>query len=472
MNLELQNINLKYSHKTVLNNMNLHLNQGQIHAILGENGAGKTTTANIICGELQPDSGKILLDDKEIVFKNSKAAIANGICYVHQHPVLAPSITILENLKLGLTKDQINKIPEVTSKWLKNINLKELVANTSSDTRFFIALCCALLHSPGILLLDEPCALLNEDQEHLLFDELRSFADEGMNIIVITHNYSDAKNYCDTISFFKDGKVTENYSLEQKTVQKEEYIKQNNDSQSKITISDLSIDHTNHLKLENINFSVYKGKITLITGLAEDGMDTLEKVLTGTVHYSRTKGSITLFNGKTIDLSKSSFDTYYLRNKTGISVGIIPTDKRNTASAPELTINQLVQSNKNIYLTKTQTAEIIEKSGIIITDKEKTKNLSGGMLQKLLVEKEFSNNPDFLILCNPLQGLDVQSEEILCNRIQKAAEQGAHILILSYGAFPQQLADFSYKLTNGRLNVTDPSPVTNETVLSPVTEEN
>ena len=188
MTLELRDISLKYSHKTVLQNLSISFKEGQIHALLGENGAGKSTTANIICGEVKPDSGTILIDGQVVELTSPKAAIERGICYVHQRPMLADSITVKENILLGLKKELKKEIPAITQKWIPETDLNTLVQNLSTDTRFFIALCIALIKSPELLILDEPTALLNDEQRVFLYNNLRSLATDGMNIIVITHN--------------------------------------------------------------------------------------------------------------------------------------------------------------------------------------------------------------------------------------------------------------------------------------------
>ena len=211
MNLELRDISLKFSHKVVLQMLSISFEQGKLHALLGENGAGKSTTANIICGELSPDEGEILLDGKPVTFRAPKDAIQNGICYVHQRPLLADYITVKENLLLGLNKEQKEQLIPQAKKWLPEVKLNSFVKNYGADTRFFIALTSALIKAPALLILDEPSALLDDNQRTFLFENLRTLAEQGMNIIIITHNYDEAEKYCDTIDFLEDGRLVKDY---------------------------------------------------------------------------------------------------------------------------------------------------------------------------------------------------------------------------------------------------------------------
>lgn len=370
MTLELRDISLRYSKKIVLQNLSIRFEGAKIHALLGENGAGKSTTANIICGELQPDSGELFLDDKPVSFANPKAAIEHGICYVHQTPMLADSISVRENLLLGIKKEYQKNIDPVTKMWIPTLNLATRVKELSGGMRFFIALCSALIKQPKLLLLDEPTALLDDTQKAFLFENLTTLAQNGMNIILITHNMDEAEKYCDTIDFLEEGKLAPKKPLPK-------------------------------LNAKNRN-----DKITLIQDLTDDGQATLEKKLINWIVSSDRK-----------------------------SCAIIPTNRKYTASNPNLTVLQMLTSALDIPENqKLQAAlEMINNAGVNITPSEKCKNLSGGMLQKLIFERELYNNPSFLLLCNPLQGLDTLTCNRTIERIKKTAQNGACVLVLANG---------------------------------------
>ena len=449
MTLELRDICLKYSHKTVLQKLSICFKEGQLHALLGENGAGKSTTANIICGEVKPDSGAILIDGQQVELNSPKAAIANGICYVHQRPMLADYISVKENILLGLKKELKKEIPDIAQKWIPGINLNGFVKDLGADTRFFIALCIALIKHPSLLILDEPTALLDEEQRVFLYKNLRALADDGMNIIVITHNFDEAENYCDTIDFLEDGRLAEKKQLPSLSVSYKPEDMTTKEVLSFRDISTIKDRRQNRIPLFDVSFDVAKGAITLIKGLAEDGLDTLEEVIT-TRALRQAQGPRAAVMGS---LNKKVGSLSLSKGRQNI--GIIPTNRKYIGSNPNLTVEQMLTTALTIPEKEKPAAalEMIKNSGVDIQPQEKCSCLSGGMLQKLMFERELYNEPQYLILCNPLQGLDTATCTRTCTRIKEAAQRGAYVLILSYGAFPSGFCDIQYKLSNGKLEV-------------------
>lgn len=449
MNLELVDICKKFSNKEILKKLNISFFQGKIQALMGENGAGKSTTANIISGILQPDSGYILIDKKKTVLSNAKTAISKGICYVHQRPLLCDTLTIKENLLIGLKKDSKKNIPIIANTWLKDLDLNSLVKDISSDFRFFISLAGELLKQPKLLILDEPTALLNDEQRDFLFKNLRDLANHNMNIIIITHYKEEAEKYCDSISYLEDGVLVESIS-QQKEYDFQIAIQNNNFTKSKkyeLQIENLTLISKKTNPIFDISFLCKSGSITLIQGLGEDGMATLEDAICGM--KKATSGKIILRNSDTQsilfskNLKSEKYNTFILRNKMGIKTGIIPTNKKYRGSNPKLTISQ-------ILLEKNQ---LIETSEVNISQSEKASNLSGGMLQKLLFAREFDFKPDLLILCHSLQGLDSVSMRKNIEIINNSVKNGAMALVLTAGDFPCQneLCTYKYYLKKGHL---------------------
>ena len=481
MNLELQNIYVHFSRKSVLNGVNILFKEGQIHGLLGENGAGKSTTANIISGELTDYQGKLLLDGKETVLANSKAAIKNGICYVHQTPMLAKEISIKENLVLGLKKLDKEKILDLAEQWLKDIPLSTLVKNVGSDTRFFVALTGALLKEPKFLILDEPSALLDDTQRDFLFSKMQQLAKEGMNILLITHNLQEATKYCDTISVLEDGHIVESqqYLKKIEMINKSELEAAQNKGSVNVNKSDddkaqasLSLELKNVTSrpsdkpaLFDINFYVRQKEIVLIQGLPEDGTNTLEDLLTGFQPH-HTEGEITIsemLNPPVFDINlknkkltaKTLRHSIILKNGKPLKTGIIPTNRKSRGAAAEISISDMILTGHEKVITpkdkiigqnktantheKSTVQTIIEAAKVNITPTEKVRNLSGGMLQRLILNRELYETPDLLILCHPLQGLDFHSSNETCDIIEKAAENGAMVLVISSKNLPKIL---------------------------------
>ena len=199
--LSLKDICVKYSYKTVLTGVSLDFEEGKIYSLLGENGAGKSTLAHVLCGDILPTGGSIYLNEKKLKIKNPKDAIKSGIVCVHQRPLLAPSISIRDNLKIGISHNKVSEIPELAKKWLPGRDLSELVQNLSEQEVFNTSLTGALLKSPSVLILDEPPFLDTE--------KIRDLAKSGIIIIIITHSFKEAIEKSDEVILLKDGSVLE-----------------------------------------------------------------------------------------------------------------------------------------------------------------------------------------------------------------------------------------------------------------------
>lgn len=472
MNLSIKNLVLNYSYKSVLKNLNVYFSEGKIHALLGENGAGKSTLAKIISGELTPNSGIILCNDyliypsKNYSVKNS---INHGICYVHQRPLLAENATIYENVILGLQSVDKKRIDNLIKIWMPHYSASTLVKDIGGDCNFFTALICALLKNPKILILDEPGALLNDEQISFLYSKLQELKQQGLNIIVITHSKKEAELYCDTITFLDDGKVVFNAERQNVENQLEQWgqTSMNITNSNSPNLQDEHISNTKNLTINfskldchpvnkpgisNIDFSAIGGEITLISGLAENGLETLEDVITG-MENSKFSGSIRItgqqedgiFRKFARNIKKSNFNTHILRKKSGFQVGIIPSNKNFRATNPNLTIKQMLS------FSPLSSDELIKKAEINISSTEKVSCLSGGMLQRLILQRELSFNPEILIFCEPLQGLDFASSQNICNELLKLADQGKIILILASSDFPDEICKNKYELIAGKL---------------------
>lgn len=456
LNLSVQNIILKFPKKTVLKGVSEEFHYGQIHALIGENGAGKSSLIKIICGDILPTSGKILINQKDAEIKSPADAIKKGIVCVHQRPLLAESISILENLMLGTAHFDKKKAEEILKIWLPDVNSKTLVKNCSGDIRFFTSLTGALLKNPELLILDEPSALLDKQQRDFLFEKLKSFAAAGMNIIVITHFMDEAKKYGHTITYLEDGLVSTpttdflNTNIENNLNLKS---KRNSCLDFLLTFTNLTSLPSDRPAIRNFSFNARGGEITLISGLAEDGRETLEDAICG-MSCAKQEGFLEITDHSrhfSFRIKNGNFTRRQLE-KSPFTFGIIPSNKTFRGSNPNLTILQLLSSfNKRGSAAcwsdnREKAEELIKKAGVNITYNDKADVLSGGMLQRLMLERELGKNPDILILCEPVQGLDSENVNKLCTRIKQISQEGKIIIVLSSSEFPENICDKIYKL--------------------------
>ena len=360
--LNLQNICVKYSYKTVLTNVSLSFELGKIYSLLGENGAGKSTLAHVICGDILPTSGSIFLNQKKLKIRKPKDAIKDGIVCVHQRPLLAPSLSIQDNLRIGISRKMSKLIPEIKKNWLPGRELSELVQNLSEQEVFNTSLSGALLKSPCVLILDEPPFLDTQ--------KIRELAKSGLIIIIITHSFKEAIEKSDEIILLKDGTVLEQTSS------------------SKITEQDIK------QKLFGLTKTINTPDFIEEKDITEDE-----------VLKARN------FNKKT---------------------GYIPSDRTFRASNPNLTVFQLCtayHTDEKQSVLENYAKNLLEKAEVNIRLNEKALCLSGGMLQRLILERELAENPEELYLFDPTHGLDVEATERLYTRLEGLAKKGTKIII-------------------------------------------
>ena len=366
--LIIKDIHVKYSYKTVLNGISLNFEEGKIYSLLGENGAGKSTLARVLCGDILPTAGSIYLNEKKLKIRKPKDAIKSGIVCVHQRPLLCPSISIQDNLRIGISHKMTSKIPELTKKWLPGRKLSETVQNLSEEEVFKTSLTGALLKSPYVLILDEP-PFLDAKNIHEL-------ADSGMIIIIITHSYKEAIEKSDEVVLLKDGNVLE------KTPSKNITEK---DIKEKLFGLTKTIDQPAEIKTENITETqIIKRR--------------LEEKAGG-------KNPLT---------------------------GYIPSDRTYCASNPNLTVFQLLtayHTNCKQKEMKAYAEDLLQKADVNIRLYEKASCLSGGMLQRLILEKELEQKPESLYLFNPTHGLDAEATERLYKRLSDLTQKGTKVII-------------------------------------------
>ena len=393
--LELQDICVKYSYKTVLTGVSLNFEAGKIYSLLGENGAGKSTLAHVLCGDILPTSGSIYLNQKKLKIRKPKDAIKNGIVCVHQRPLLAPSLSIRDNLRIGISHKMTKRIPEFVQNWLPGRELTEEVRNLSEVEVFNTSLTGALLKSPNVLILDEP-PFLNKEK-------IRQLADSGLIIIIITHSFKEAIEKSDEVILLKDGTLLEKTPAAQIT---EEDIKEKLFGLTKtLTIPDF---------IEEKDIS-------------EDEVMRLREKISGSSPKMTKTASPKMTKTANLKMTKTASP-----KMTEHSIGYIPSDKTFRASNPNLTILQLCSA----YHTEKKQAdleeysrELLKKADVNIKLYEKALCLSGGMLQRLILERELAENPQELYLFDPTHGLDVEATERLYRRLEGLAKKGTKIII-------------------------------------------
>lgn len=353
MNIRFSQIKLEYPLKKVLRGVSVEFSERKIHALLGENGAGKSTLMKILTGSLSPDSGEIYLDSRKVVFNSPSDSLKEKIACVYQRPFLCDSLSVKENLEIGIKGRISRELPGFLSETDPELKASKL----SGDMRFFTAFEACLLRHPKALVLDEPTALLSDSQTEKLFERLRFLAGEGMNIIVITHKARDL-SFCDDTVFLEDG----------------------------MTVT----------KKPDFSETAFE------TGMFEKAPEGLFPLTPYKCRVLRKDGA-----------------------------GIIPSDKTYLGSDPALTVTELLCASVKgtPEELKKHTLDLIQKAAVNTRPEDKAGSLSGGMLQRLILERELALNPKVLYLEDPFQGLDADSAAKLMERLVLCKKAGTRIIL-------------------------------------------
>jgi len=441
-----------------LDNVDLEIYQGQIHALLGENGAGKSTLMNILYGLYHQDSGEIYLDGELYEHNNPKNAILHGIGMIHQHFMLIPNFTVLENLILGqaspkppnLEKEYFRKeILNVAEKFGITVDLDLLVEEISVGMQQKIEILKALYKGAKLLILDEPTSVLTPQESQELFKMLDDLNKKGTTIIFISHKLNEVMQISDRISVLRDGKLISTVNKTETTPQElsklmvgrdvvADYKKEtSNCGKEVLFVQNISLlDHHNHERhlVKDVSFKVCQGEIVGIAGVDENGQKELAEIICGL--RKPTSGHIHLLDK---DVTNST-----TRQLIEMGLSYIPSDRRHQGLVMDFSVaeNTILETHYQKPFTKGFSLQknVINKyaSDLVKEYDVRTpginvpvKNLSGGNQQKVIIGREFSKNTKFLMVMQPTWGLDVGAIEYVHHKLMEARAKGVTILLIS-----------------------------------------
>lgn len=454
--IELQGITKRFGPLTANDQINLKVKHGEIHALVGENGAGKSTLMNVLFGIHQPDGGIIRINGQDVVMHSPKTAIEHGLGMVHQHFKLVPSLTVAENIFLGMEitrnglidhKAQINRVREISQTFGLKVDPTKLVSELSVGAEQRVEILKALARGAKIVILDEPTAVLTPQESRELFKILRAFVQQGMTVVFISHHLSEVMDHSDTITVLRDGKSVGSKPTQDMTedelvrmmvgreVNFSRRLRNQNQGQEVLRLSNVyARDGRGTPVLKDISFSVNAGEIVGIVGVDGNGQTELAEVIAGLRKPSH--GSIILQNKNISGQSPLAV------RETGLAH--VPGDRLTYGvnAADTITANLIMglQHRKpwaakglvNWRYATGQAVEMIRKFDIRARGpKTIVKTLSGGNMQKVVLAREFSQNCPFLIVDQPTRGVDIGAMEGIHDEIMKQRAQGAAILLIS-----------------------------------------
>ena len=458
--LELKDINKSFGHVHANKNINLQINKGTIHGIIGENGAGKSTLMSIVFGLYQSDSGTIKISGKEIKLKSPRDSILSGIGMVHQHFMLVENFSVLENIILGFEGELVfGKNLDKAKKDLKNlcdtyklnIDLESTISDLSVGFRQRVEILKSLYRGAEILILDEPTGVLTPQEVDELFKILQSLKEEGKTIVLITHKLNEIMDLTSEVSVMRQGEMVGHKKTE--STNKEDLaemmvgrsvllrIKKSSTKRGDVVFSVKNLvvkDDLDVTRVKNINLDIHAGEILGLAGVTGNGQTELLEALSGIRKIE--SGEIQLFN-ETISNKNNFFDPKRLKEK---GLAHVPEDRQRMGLVTDFKAyenlifgyhHQEPFSKSSILKEK----EILSFSKKVMEEYDVrprspnliTSNFSGGNQQKIILSRELNENPKVLLVGQPTRGVDIGAIEFIHQRLIDMRDKGAAILLVS-----------------------------------------
>ncbi|MGM7719982.1 multiple monosaccharide ABC transporter ATP-binding protein [Metabacillus sp. Hm71] len=460
--LEMRKITKEFPGVKALENVNLKVKEGEIHALCGENGAGKSTLMKVLSGvyPFGSYSGDILFNGQVCSFKDIKQSEELGIVIIHQELALIPELSIAENIFLG------NEIANngVINWNLTKIKTKELLQkvglNESPNTKVddigvgkqqLVEIAKALSKKVKLLILDEPTASLNEDDSENLLNLLLEFKKQGMSAIIISHKLNEIEKVADSITILRDGQTIETLDMKKDNVTEDRIIKgmvgrdltnrypdrTPNIGKTFFEIKNWNVYHPLHADrkvIDDVNLHIRKGEIVGIAGLMGAGRTELAMSIFGKSYGKKISGQI-IKDGQEVQFHdvKTAIDhgmAYVSEDRKGNGLILMDDIKQNItlASLEKISKQAVLDKNKEMIVAEEYRKKLRIKTPSIF---QKAGNLSGGNQQKIVLSKWIFSEPDILILDEPTRGIDVGAKYEIYSIINDLAMDGKGILIIS-----------------------------------------
>jgi simple sugar transport system ATP-binding protein len=454
--LELRGITKRFGSLTANDAVDLVVEPGEIHALLGENGAGKSTLMNVLYGLYQPDEGQILVDDQPVSFRGPGDAMAAGIGMVHQHFMLIPVFTVTENVMLGheetagggfLARRRARRdLLAISGRYGLDVPPDALVADLPVGVQQRVEILKALSRDAGLLVLDEPTAVLTPQETEELITVMRALRDGGTSIVFISHKLHEVREIADKITVIRRGKVVgsaeptaSSAELASMMVGRPvQLVVDKGPAQPTdvvLDVQDLSIVDDNGVVLvDGVSFAVRGGEIYAIAGVQGNGQTEVTEALVGLRPV--TSGSIVIDGRKVASLTTDDV--------LDLGVGYVPEDRLHDGLIGSFSIAEnlvLDLHDKPPFarrgsldlgeIARNAEARVQEFDVRPPTPQAPASTLSGGNQQKVVLARELSRPLKLLIVAQPTRGLDVGSMEFVHRRIVEARDSGTAVVLIS-----------------------------------------
>jgi len=484
-----KNILKKFPGVIALDNVNLSIRKGEIHAIVGENGAGKSTLMNILGGEIHPDRGEVFYKEKPVFISNPSSARSVGISIVHQELKLCPNLTVMENIFLGREErnrwGRINwvkmgiKSKEVLESLGTNINPKTIVRDLSIAQQQIVEIAKAISLNLDVLIMDEPTSSLTFSETERLFENLKKLKKNDVTIIFISHRLEEVFKISDRISVLRDGKYLGTYKTNEASIDSivtliagKKLVNELSHKMEIIEGAKVALEVKSFSRgrfFYDINFKLFQGEILGLYGLQGAGRTELVETLFGL--EKQDSGKIFSFGKQLCIKSTSDAIKYGIamipedRRKTGLFLNMDIKDNICVANTKEVSIFGFIVSRNVFRVAK----EFVKKMEIKLTGlTQKVKNLSGGNQQKVIISRWLATSPKIFLMDELTRGIDVGSKAEIYKVLRKLRKEGASILLVS-SELPEIVAecDTIIVMCNARLTGNIPQEyATKEKIIS------
>lgn len=456
MKLELRGITKRFGALVANDHIDLTVEPGEIHCLLGENGAGKSTLMNVLYGFYQADEGEILLDDVVQHFSGPGDAMKAGIGMVHQHFMLIPVFTVAENVMLGHEQTKFGgrldlnaaraKVREISARFGFDVDPDALVEDLPVGVQQRVEIIKALSQNAKVLVFDEPTAVLTPQETDELMAIMRQLKEQGTAIIFITHKLREVREVADRITVIRLGKVigeaeptATNVELASMMVGRAVTLavekEPANPGAAALVVKNLSvIDQIGQIVVNDVSFEVRAGEILAIAGVQGNGQTELTEAIIGL--QPRIQGEI-LLDGKPIQ-------GHSVRKVLDAGVGFVPEDRNEDGLVGEFTIQENLMLDRSTgdpfvkggniqfsYLKDFAEEKVREFDVRTQSIDTKVGRLSGGNAQKVVLARELSRELRLFVAAQPTRGLDVGSIEFVHKRIVATRDAGVPVIVVS-----------------------------------------
>ncbi|MGO1411182.1 MAG: ABC transporter ATP-binding protein [Microbacterium sp.] len=456
MKLELRGITKRFGALTANDDIDLTIEPGEIHSLLGENGAGKSTLMNVLYGLYQADEGDILIDDVEQHFAGPGDAMAAGIGMVHQHFMLIPVFTVAENVMLGHEQTRLGgrldlaaareKVREISDRFGFQVDPDALVEDLPVGVQQRVEIIKALSRDAQVLVFDEPTAVLTPQETDELMSTMRQLRDGGTSIVFITHKLREVREVSDRITVIRLGRVVgeaeptaSNAELASLMVGRAVELTVRKDEPQlggeELVVSHLTVtDAAGTVVVDDVSFSVHGGEVLVIAGVQGNGQTELTEAIVGL--QDRATGSVLLGGSELMGRS--------VRDVLDHGVGFVPEDRSVDGLIKEFSIAE------NLMLDRSHGEPFVRHGSVQIgtlddfaVEKidefdirtqgpwQPAGRLSGGNQQKVVLARELSRDLSLFVAAQPTRGVDVGSIEFIHSRIVDTRDSGTPVIVVS-----------------------------------------